>query len=200
MLAIWKAGEKWKWPNNCNNNHAVWGGRQYVWTDSFYVPIQGLFPWRAESEGWLLHIELQQVCPNLRIPTNAEDKFCLHFPRLKAAPDGFLVAQHIPKCISAWLFLQKRGWRDNGQDRLSPPANETWGQLMTQLDAVPAFPVHAGCCLCRQHWVLWRLHPLSWGITNKGDPNCSGSIDVHSPGHIPARNVKTSTIFAMCAF
>lgn len=59
-------------------------------------------------------ITSRQGCPNLKTPPNAADKYNHHFPNLKAAPDRFIVAQYIPKCIEACLFLWKTGWSDNG--------------------------------------------------------------------------------------
>lgn len=75
----------------------------------------------------------RQGCPDAKIPSNAADKHSIHLLNLKAAPNGFSMAQHISKCIATWPFLQKRGL----------------GQLMTHPDII-----HRLDCLVSQHSIL----------------------------------------------
>lgn len=51
---------------------------------------------------------VQQGCPTLKIPSNVAKECRLHFPNLKVAPEGYFAPQHVPRCIAAWLFSDRR--------------------------------------------------------------------------------------------
>lgn len=65
MLANWKAGKKWKWLNNCNSNHAVWGrGGNMCGQTIVMSQFEGCF-----LRGLHLKADYFTFCRNKSVPT-----------------------------------------------------------------------------------------------------------------------------------
>lgn len=91
---------------------------------------------------------VQYSHPNSKTSCHAANESSLHFPNLKAAPDGSFVAQHVPKCIAACLAAMHFGL-SRELVLFGAGTVMTQSDIFCRLDVI--VPVHKGQNLCRMH-------------------------------------------------